>query len=212
MAMLIVSNKTFEIKPSRADRLVADALVGRLLRSEPEAWDRFAKVYTPVVDRWARAAGLQPSDVADVTQEVFGTVARKLTTFRRDKNRRSFEVWLWAITRNVLRQFFQIVENQPEPVGGVRAIGRMVQQTITTFDSENDFEEPMTNRVEEAIRAIRNDFQDNTWQAFWRMTINQETASAIAEDLNMNARAVRQAKFRVLTRLKDELSAYVRQS
>lgn len=52
---------------------------------------------------------------------------------------------------------------------------------------------------------IRDDFQDSTWSAFWRMTIENESAASIAESLKITESSVRHAKFRVLKRLKEEL-------
>ncbi|MFH1922159.1 MAG: sigma factor [Planctomycetota bacterium] len=42
------------------------------------------RLYGPAVYRWARQAGLQASDAADVVQEVFTNVAADIATFRRD--------------------------------------------------------------------------------------------------------------------------------
>lgn len=190
-----------------------DLIVG-LLESDSRAWNRFAEQYTPIVHQWARSAGLQASDIADVTQEVFGVVARRLHRFRRNGSEASFHLWICAITKNALRQFFQGVQTQPRTIGGTKGIRRLeLLPDLWDRDSppgqarESQARESRVRMVE-AIKAIRNDFQESTWQAFWRMAVDKETASSIANDLNMNARAVRQAKFRVLCRLKDELASY----
>ena len=53
--------------------------------------------------------------------------------------------------------------------------------------------------------AIRGDIQDNTWQAFWRTTVENQTAADAGSALGMSKAAVRQAKARVLRRLKEEV-------
>ena len=40
-----------------------------------QAWSEFVDIYTPVVYGFARRFGLQDADAADVTQDVFRTVA-----------------------------------------------------------------------------------------------------------------------------------------
>ena len=45
-----------------------------------------------------------------------------------------------------------------------------------------------------------------TWQAFWRSTVDGESATEIANDLGMTAGAVRQAKLRVMVRLREILA------
>ena len=59
--------------------------------------------------------------------------------------------------------------------------------------------------VHQAIDLIRGEFQERTWQAFWRLTVVGDSAAAIAEDLGINEKAVRQAKYRILCRLREIL-------
>jgi serine/threonine protein kinase len=48
------------------------------------------RLYGPLVYRWTRQAGLQDTDAADVGQEVFRTVAARISDFRRDQPGASF--------------------------------------------------------------------------------------------------------------------------
>jgi DNA-directed RNA polymerase specialized sigma24 family protein len=52
--------------------------------------------------------------------------------------------------------------------------------------------------------SVQAEFEERTWQAFWRATIDEEPTADIAADLGMSAGAVRKAKFRVLRRLRSE--------
>jgi RNA polymerase sigma-70 factor (ECF subfamily) len=56
-----------------------------------------------------------------------------------------------------------------------------------------------------APAAIREEFAPRQWQVFWRTSIDNQTAPAVADELGMTAGAVRQAKARVLRRLREEL-------
>ena len=60
--------------------------------------------------------------------------------------------------------------------------------------------------VHRALRMIESDFEPSTWQAFWRTTIDSQTAPDVAEELNMSPGAVRQAKHRVFARLREFLA------
>jgi RNA polymerase sigma-70 factor (ECF subfamily) len=51
---------------------------------------------------------------------------------------------------------------------------------------------------------IRSEFQERTWSAFWRLTVEGHCAAEIAADLDMKTNAVRQAKFRIMQRLRME--------
>ena len=52
---------------------------------------------------------------------------------------------------------------------------------------------------------MRQQFEARTWTAFWRVTVQNHSAAEVAANLGITANAVRQAKSRVLRRLKEEL-------
>ena len=59
--------------------------------------------------------------------------------------------------------------------------------------------------VNRTLALIRPEFENRTWQAFWRATVEGQRSGVVAEALEMTAGAVRQAKSRVLRRLREEL-------
>src|SRR5436190_15917121 len=66
---------------------------------EPTAWDRFVELYTPLLFHWARQLGQQDSDSADLVQDVFLILWRKLPEFDYDPTR-SFHAWLKTLFLN----------------------------------------------------------------------------------------------------------------
>src|SRR5436190_956340 len=60
-----------------------------------------------------------------------------------------------------------------------------------------------------ALGILQADFEEKTWQAFWRAAVEGQPAAAIAADLEMSAAAVRKAKSRVLRRLRTELAGLI---
>ena len=56
-----------------------------------------------------------------------------------------------------------------------------------------------------ALAMVRVDFQTTTWDAFWRATVLGQSTDQIAEDLAISPASVRQAKSRVLRRLRQQL-------
>src|SRR3954463_2471431 len=78
-------------------------LLDRLRRpADQEAWDRFVHLYTPLLFYWARRTGLQESDAADLVQDVFKILLRKLPEFTYDQQG-SFRGWLRTILLNQWR-------------------------------------------------------------------------------------------------------------
>ena len=56
-----------------------------------------------------------------------------------------------------------------------------------------------------ALVILKQDFEDKTWQSFWATVVNQRPTKEVAESMNMTTKAVRQARYRVLKRLREEL-------
>jgi RNA polymerase sigma-70 factor (ECF subfamily) len=56
-----------------------------------------------------------------------------------------------------------------------------------------------------ALEYVRGEYNDRTWQAFWRTAIDERSVADVAAELGMTAAAIRQAKSRVLRQLKQEL-------
>src|SRR5436305_1453568 len=68
-----------------------------------EAWDRLIALYAPLLYYWARRVGVQETDAADLTQEVFLVLVRKLPDFSYDRHK-SFRGWLRTVTLNKWRE------------------------------------------------------------------------------------------------------------
>jgi len=178
-----------------------------LRECDSAAWNRFVKVMGPVVYEWCRRSRLQPSDAENVMQEVFASVAQRLETFHRTKPSDTFRGWLWKVTQNKIRNYVQRWKRHPDGIGGTEANAQLQQFAVPESVAS---EEPSGRDcdcliVRQVLTLIRDDFEPNTWQAFWRMAIKEHSAAEIAADLGMKQDAVRQAKRRVIRRLQQEL-------
>jgi len=55
------------------------------------------------------------------------------------------------------------------------------------------------------LETIRDQFEPRTWDAFWRVVVDEQPVSDVARALTMRPGTVRVAKCRVLHRLRQEL-------
>jgi RNA polymerase sigma-70 factor (ECF subfamily) len=192
---------------SAADTRTSLSLLDRVRANDADAWNRFVRLYSPLVYSWAKKCGLPNQDAADVLQEVFHSVAKNVARFRADPSG-SFRGWLWAITRNKVRDHFRAAEMTP--VGGSEMHQRIQAIPEEEPDSwSQDGECSRVGLVNRAAEMIRDDFEPHTWQAFWRLAVENHPARDIAADLGMTPDAVYQAKARVLRRLKEELEGQI---
>jgi RNA polymerase sigma-70 factor (ECF subfamily) len=172
--------------------------------NDSDAWSKLSKLYAPLVYRWARTGGLQDQDAADITQEVFQAVAKSIQAFDPSQGG-SFRAWLWGITRNKMADHFRQQANRAQAAGGTDA--HQALQNIPEFpvDAPRDGFDVDASLFHRALELLKTDFQPTTWQAFWRMAVDGQRAADVAEELGMTKKAVRQAKYRVLQRLRAEL-------
>jgi RNA polymerase sigma-70 factor (ECF subfamily) len=68
-----------------------------------------------------------------------------------------------------------------------------------------DAPEDLTGLYHRALELVRGEFEERTWQAFWRATVEGHAPADIAADIGVTPAAVRKAKSRVLLRLRQEV-------
>ena len=190
---------------------ISSTMLRGLKDRDSTAWSRLVKVLGPVVYQWCRQSGLQPCDAENVMQEVFLSVALNVETFQRTKPGDTFRGWLWTITRNKIRNYLQRWKKHPDGAGGTDAKVQFQELPVPEFLESEEPSDPDSDAlvVRRVIESIRDDFEDKTWQCFWRMAVEGHSAADIAADLGMKPDAVRQAKRRVSRRLQQELDGLV---
>ena len=75
-------------------------------------------------------------------------------------------------------------------------------------ESEEDAAE-VKGLYQRALDLIKGEFEERTWRAFWRVTVDDQPTDLVAAELGMAAVAVRIAKSRVLGRLREEVGDLV---
>lgn len=182
------------------------SLLSRVRAAEPAAWERLTRLYGPVVYRWARQAGLQPQDASDVMQDVFHSVTTNIGRFEHQANGGGFRGWLWTIARNKIRDHYRHLKGRAQATGGTAALDQIHQlpDTPPTMTSESGSIEISSLR-RRAMELVRGDFEERTWQAFWRSAVEGDTPADIAADMGISVWAVYKARSRVLSRLRQEL-------
>ena len=182
------------------------SLLDRARAHDAAAWGRLVALYAPLVFQWCRRWGLQEEDAADVFQEVFQSVAAHLDRFRKERAGDTFRGWLRTITRSKVHDLFRRRAREPGGVGGSAAQAWMAQLPVPPTPDEEDIEGRAERGLfRRAMESIAVEFEERTWQAFWRTAVEGRSAKDVAAELAMSPGAVRVAKSRVLQRLREEL-------
>ena len=183
------------------------SLLGRAADNDQQAWRDLVQSYGPLVYHWCRQSGLRGSDAADVLQEVFHSLAANLKNFRKASESDRFRAWLWTITRNKLRDLARMESKKAKATGGSSAYQRLLElPEQETEELSRSVVLGTKSLVFEKLAKVREQVQEKTFRAFYRVTIDEMPVETVAEELGISQSSVYQAKSRVLKRLRNELS------
>ncbi len=187
----------------------SSTLLDRVRADEVGAWEQFCGIYAPLVYSWSRRAGLPELDAEDIVQETFRRVATGLASFRYRNPQDTFRAWLFAIARNQIRDLLRRNKHSDmKPEGGSQALQKMneIPDWVTNDEAEPSSDaETEAALMQRALKIVESDFKPITWQAFWLSAVDGIAGAEIATRLGITQGAVRQAKFRVLARLREVL-------
>ena len=184
-------------------QLTSLSLLHRVRSRDEAAWGQMYRLYKPFVLYWSTRWGVRNEDADDVAQEVFRAASAGLEGFRRDRPGDSFRGWLRGITHHMVLQHFRKAERNVLAEGGSDAMQHLHQFPAP---SENDDPAEQVGQLHRrALELVRAEFEERSWEMFWRTAIDGRPPADVAADLGVSAAAVRQAKSRVLRRLKEEV-------
>jgi RNA polymerase sigma-70 factor, ECF subfamily len=181
-------------------------LIGRLREpSDAEAWAQFVALYAPLLRAWVCPFCGQDADADDVIQEVLVVVVRRLPEFAHSRRMGAFRTWLKAVATNKLGDYLRSASRRP--AGSPDLV--LAQLADPSSELSREWDRQHARHLTQALlQKIRGEFEPATWEAFRRVTMQDEPTAAVAAALGKTANAVMIARSRVLARLRQELAAW----
>lgn len=183
------------------------SLAVRLNGGSSQAWRELVELYGPLIDVWCRRFGIAEGARADIGQDVFLAVHRGIGSFDPNRPQATFRGWIWTITRNAVLQWRR--RREPQGIGGSTAQARLAEVCEPWQQSDSELtltdSHDIATLISRALDQIRPQIESQTWDAFWNTAVLGKAAPEVAEELAMTPMAVRQAKSRVLRRLRKQL-------
>jgi RNA polymerase sigma-70 factor (ECF subfamily) len=174
-------------------------------RADQEAWHEFVEIYRPVVYRLARVKGLQDADAEDLAQQVLAAVAGAIERWRPDPERGRFRAWLGRIAHNLIIN--ALSRGVPDRGSGASAEWDLLDHRLAPEgpDSELLRTEYRREVFAWAARQVRNEFQGDTWEAFWHTAVEGRDVAEVARLLGKQSGAVYASRSRIMRRLKQKV-------
>jgi RNA polymerase sigma factor (sigma-70 family) len=170
---------------------------------DEQAWAEFVAIYAPLIDRLARARGLQAADAADLTQDVFRAVAGAIDRYDPDPARGSFRSWLFRIARNLMINLLAARRIRPQATGD-SDVQELLERIPAPDGAETAlFEVEYRRRIFLwAADQIHGEFRQSTWRAFWLTAVEGQDVRTAAQASGITVGAVYIARSRVMARLR----------
>ena len=190
------------------------SLIRRVKAGDQEAWERFVHLYSGLIYSKCRTSELSPEDSADILQDVFRRVHTGVQNYSPQKDTASFRRWLRTVATSAIAEHFRALAKRHEELDAATLNLRLREITESfSIDSESSMNASAKDGHRQTtvmltaniLEQIRIDYEENTWKAFWRTTIDGQKAIDVAEELGMTHGAVRTATYTVRRRLRDEL-------
>jgi RNA polymerase sigma-70 factor (ECF subfamily) len=181
------------------------SLLDRLrLRPDEESWQRFDRLYRPLILRWLHRDPTLREDADDLAQEVLSVVYRGLPAFEHQQRVGSFRNWLRTIMDNRVKNHRRKHQNRPQALGLEPNEGPLAQ--LADDDSELSLRwdrEHNEHVVGQLLKLIAGEFNDVHVRAFHRYALEGASADEVAGELGVSTHVVLHAKSRILHRLRE---------
>lgn len=191
------------------------SLIDRVKNGDQEAWEQFVRIYSPVIYSRCRNGDLSPDESADAMQTVFLKVYQGLSQFEPRKDRASFRSWLRTVATHTVSDHFRVVAQHFQALDAATLTLKLkrIEDSFSEFPADDSHARKQQSGRQllaySAMQQIRGEFEERTWTAFWRTTIDGQKAVDVASELNMSPGAVRTASYTVRKRLREELQEFL---
>jgi RNA polymerase sigma-70 factor (ECF subfamily) len=191
--------------PAPDSRRTSPSLLERARARQPEAWARLMTLYGPLVRFWCRRGGVAGQDIDDVVQEVFARAAASLDGFRHGGPTDTFRGWLRSVTHHRILEHFRRERRHIPAAGGTDALAVFLNQPDAPAEPDAEEHELSGHLYRTSLEFVRGEFEPRTWQMFWRSVVDGLATGVVAAELCVSAAAVRQARSRILRRVREEV-------
>lgn len=183
-------------------------LLRQVVRGDQEAWERFVGIYSALIYERCRRRGVTAEDAADLVQEVLRRVHQAIGGLQRGGPDQGLRRWLKTIAKNVITDHFRKIAVERHGLGQDIVEGLLRELQAPTDSSSDGFLPEFAGiaALRIVLETAQLDYEISTWRAFWQTVVEEQPAVVVAKDLGVSPGTVRQARYKILKRLRNDLS------
>lgn len=171
-----------------------------------DCWTNFVDIYQAALIEFAKSKGLSVHDAEDISQNVLASVAKSIASWKPDPKRAQFRTWLCTIAN---RKIIDAVRKRQfaKGSGGTSVIEML--QLVPEHQADPRLLQIEIRRqlFRRATEAVKSEFSEDAWQAFWLCAVEGIPTREVADTLHKTVGAVYAAKGRVMRRILEYVRA-----
>lgn len=165
------------------------------------AWERFYRIYIPLILGWCRRRGLSEGDAEEIGSAVMANLGSRMKSFDYDPSYR-FRGWLKTVVENEINGYLSRRKRKPGDYG-IGTSGETENATYESIDPAIEAErlaeelEEKRHLLHSAMEHVRPLVQASHWDAFSATAVEGLDGKQAAERLKMSVASVYKARSRV---------------
>lgn len=186
------------------------SLIERVRRGDDNAaWERLASLYGRLILYWCKQRNVPRSDRNDLFQETMQTVAKYIHRFEKQQGSRkhSFRSWLRTIVESRISDYYRERKAVPAPISDSQLVRKVEQSTQNDDEKQSQHERQLL--IGQALKIVQSETDPKIWEMFYQTAVLGFNSTEIAELLGTTPANVRQAKRRVLMKIREEFQGLI---
>jgi RNA polymerase sigma factor (sigma-70 family) len=168
---------------------------------DPDRWREFDSIYRPILHAYLAMRGLNAAAAADVIQDIYVKLLKKIDTYDRTKCR--FRTWLFTVAQRTL------IDRARRQAAYQKALDGWAAQMLQAGPPDSVKMEQEWTRIHRekilahALKVVRARVSSKAWTCFRQRLLISRPAAEIAAELNIKPAGVYVNACRVMQQVRD---------
>ena len=175
-------------------------ILSDLQQKKETAWEQFCRIFSPVVEAFARQMGLRPSEAEDAAQETLMAFCQAVQAGRYDRQQGQLSSWLFGFARRIVLKTQRQQGRHLGQSASPESLEKLSNDPTIHLTWETQWQRIVLGRC---LERVRQESDAKVFAAFTQYALQDRSADEVARQLGISRNAVYIAKHRILSRLRE---------